>query len=81
MITEADKAVAMKIVHKNTGPVFSDQTGLMKISPVKLEYEEGFVPTQPHTDHSLRIPAKALGTSQKLKKRQGDHRCGPFRTN
>ena len=48
MLTEADKAVAMKIVHKNTGPVFSDRTGLMKISPVKLEYEEGFVPTQPH---------------------------------
>ena len=48
LITEADKAVAMKIVHKNTGPVFSDQTGLMKISPVKLEYEEGFVPTQSH---------------------------------
>ena len=47
-VTEVDKSVAMRLVHKSTGSVFSDRTGRMKIPPVKLEYEEGFVPTQPH---------------------------------
>ena len=38
-VREVDKSVGMRLVHKNTGSVFSNQMGRMKISPVKLEYE------------------------------------------
>jgi hypothetical protein len=46
--TAKEKKETMEIVKSFEGSVFTDKIGLMKTEPVKLQYEEGFQPIQPH---------------------------------
>lgn len=43
----AGKKEAKRITKEYTGSVMSDRIGCMKTTPVKLQYQQGFTPTQP----------------------------------
>ena len=45
--TDKERQETMDIVKEFTGSVFTDKIGLVKVRPVKLEYEKGFDPAQP----------------------------------
>ena len=46
-VTQDDKEAAMQIVTRFYNSVFLPGIGCVKTEPVKLEFEEGFTPTQP----------------------------------
>ena len=47
VISKKGKQEAQRIADVHTGAVLSTRTGCMKVKPIKLQYEEGFHPSQP----------------------------------